>query len=224
MNLNLLLCAAFLFITAGCINLKQPSINVDYYQIEYRPMNLPAPEPLDVVVGVRSFKIAAAYDHDRMVYKEDTFERQTYYYHRWITNPAEMVQNALLKDLQHSGNYRAVTPVPGSAVWDYEIQGFIHEIYESNLSKDWEAVIDLEITLIKTPPTTSKKKVLFQKNYRTTVTSDSKDPKAVVAAMSSAVQVISIELQKDIYKAVQDDVKEAKDAKDTKHAGMRHAT
>jgi cholesterol transport system auxiliary component len=180
-------------------------VKVDYYQIEYEPMDSPASEPLDVVLGIRNFTISSAYDHDRIVYKEDTFKRQNYYYHRWITNPSAMIKNILLKDLQSSGVYRAVTLIPGGIVWDYEIQGHIHEISESDLGKNWTAVIDLEITLIKTPSTSSIRKVLFQKNYHHSSICEKKEPAAVVAAMSAAVKELSIELQKDIYKAVRDD-------------------
>lgn len=213
MNSNLFLYAAFLLLVAGCVNLKQPAVKVDYYQIEYEPANSPASEPLDAVLGVRRFTVAAAYDHDRMVYKEGAFERQTYYYHRWITNPAEMIRDAILKDLQRSGNYRAVVQVPGTTAWNYEIQGYVREIYENDLGQHWESILDLDVTLIKTPPETSKRRALFQKNYRTSAVCENKDPKAVVAAMSTAMQKISYELQKDVYVAVQEDLK--KDEKET---------
>lgn len=208
MKLNILLCTALLLLVTGCFSLEQPAVNIDYYQIEYGPANPSASDQLDTVLGVRRLTIAAAYDHDRLVYKEGAFERQTYYYHRWITNPADMIQDALIKDLQHSGNYRAVVAAPGPTAWDYEVQGYVREIYENDLGQNWESVIDLDIAFIRAPPGASNKRVLFQKNYRASAACMGKDPKAVVAAMSTAMQEISVALQTDIYKAVQEDLKE----------------
>jgi ABC-type uncharacterized transport system auxiliary subunit len=200
-------CLLLAFLTIGCINLKQPAIKVDYYQIEYGPLNSPTSEPLDVVLGLRSFTIATAYDHDRIVYEEEAFKRQSYYHHRWVANPSAIIRNALLKDLQNSGCYRAVTLIPGSITWDYELHGHIHEIGEKDMGENWTAVIDLEITFIKAPAGRSVKKILFQKNYRHSATCEKKEPVAVVVAMSQAVKELSLELQKDIYKAIQNEMK-----------------
>lgn len=208
MNARLILCTSLLLLVVGCLNLKQPAVNIDYYQIEYEPVNPPASKPLDAVLGVRNFTIATAYDSNRLVYREGPFERNTYFYKRWITNPAAMITSSLFKDLQHSRNYLAVAAVPGPTKWDYEIQGFVRDIYENDVGDSWHAVIDLEITCIKGMPMNPKRRVLFQRNYHTSVPCKSKDPKAVVAAMSAAVQEISIELQKDVYKAVQESLKE----------------
>jgi ABC-type uncharacterized transport system auxiliary subunit len=216
MSLYLLPPFMALLVCAGCLNLKQPAVKVDYYQIEYGPLNSPASEPLDVVVGLRNFTIASTYDHDRIVYKEDTFKRQTYYYHRWITNPGAMVKNALLKDLQDSGCYRAVTSIPGNVTWNYELQGHIHEISESDVGNDWTAVIDLEVTFIKIPPKESARRILFQKNYHHSAVCGKKEPVGVVAAMSEAVKGLSIELQQDIYKAIQDDLQKEKTKENVK--------
>lgn len=216
MNSQLGLAFISLLLYTGCINLQHPPAKVDYYQIEYGPMGSPASEPLDVVLGMRNFTIASTYDHDRIVYKEDTFKRQAYYYHRWITNPSAMVKNALLKDLQDSGRYRAVTPIPGGMMWDYEILGHVHEISEEDLGKDWTAVIDLEVTFIKSPSKESAKKILFQRNYHYSAVCEKKEPLSVVVAMSTAVRELSVKLQQDVYKAVQDDVKAGKTPEDVK--------
>ncbi|MFN3466556.1 MAG: ABC-type transport auxiliary lipoprotein family protein, partial [Candidatus Brocadiales bacterium] len=197
MSLYLLPLVMFLLVCTGCLDLKQPAVKVDYYQIEYGPLNSPASEPLDVVVGVRNFTVAPAYDHDRIVYKEDAFKRQTYYYHRWITNAGAMVKNAILKDLQDSGCYRAVTPIPGGTFWNYEVLGHIHEVSESDLGEDWTTVIDLEVTFIKVPSKESTKKIIFQKNYHHSAVCGKKEPVSVVAAMSAAVKEMSLKFQQD---------------------------
>ena len=196
MNRNMKACLFLsvmaLLLSAGCLSLKQPAIKVDYYQIEYDPVTRSKPEPLDIVLGVRHFGAAAAFNNDRIVYREGKHEWQTYYYHRWITNAIEMVRDALLRDLQLSNNYRAVVPVPGTTPWGYEIRGYVQDIYENDMGTSWKSVIDLNITFIKTPPRISRRRVIFQKNYHASVPSESKDPKAVVAAMSAARQIISI--------------------------------
>ncbi|MCP4364527.1 MAG: hypothetical protein GY800_04440, partial [Planctomycetes bacterium] len=165
------------------------------------------PEPLDIVLGVRYFDAAAAFDSDRIVYKKGQGEWQTYFYHRWITNATEMVRDALVKDLQLSDNYLAVVPVPGAIPWDYEIGGYVQGIYENDLGGGWESVINLYITFIKSPPKTTQRKVLFQENYHAAVPCKGKDPKAVVAAMSTAMQQIAAKLQQDIDKAVVEEEK-----------------
>jgi cholesterol transport system auxiliary component len=217
MNLFPCLAVTCLLIATGCVNLKHPAVKIDYYQIEYGPLNSPASEPLDAVLGVRNFTIASTYDHDRIVYKEDTFRRQSYYYHRWITNPSAMIKNALLKDLQDSGSYRAVTPIPGGVVWNYELQGHIHEIYEEDSGANWTAVVDIEVTLVKIPSTESTRKVLFQKNYHHHAACEKKEPVSVVAAMSAAVKELSIKVQQDVYKSIQTDIQSEKMTEKVEH-------
>ncbi|MEE9201394.1 MAG: ABC-type transport auxiliary lipoprotein family protein [Candidatus Brocadiales bacterium] len=210
MNLRLILCASFLLLVTGCFNLRQPAPNIDYYQIDYKAMNMPTPKTLDTVLGVQNFTVATAYDNNRLVYKIGPFERDTYFYKRWITNPGAMITSALTKDLQNSGSYRAVTGVPGRLKWDYEIQGYLRDIYEDDMGDNWKCVIDLEITLIRGTAGSSKRWVLFQKNYHSSIPCNGKGLRAVVAAMSEAMQVISIELQGDVYNAVKDDLKGTK--------------
>ena len=208
MNVFIFLSVMVLLFSAGCLNLKQPALKVDYYQIEPKPVKRSRPEPLDIVLGVRYFDAAAAFDSDRIVFKEGQNEWQMYFYHRWITNATEMVRDALLKDLQLSDNYLAVVPVPGAIPWDYEIGGYVQGIYENDLgSGGWESVINLYITFIKSPPETAQRKVLFQENYHAAVPCKGRDPKAVVAAMSTAMQQIIAKLQQDIDRVVVEEEK-----------------
>ncbi len=209
MNAFIFLSVMALLFSAGCLNLKQPALKVDYYQIDPKPVKRTKPEPLDIVLGVRYFDAAAAFDSDRIVYKEGQNKWQTYFYHRWITNATEMVHDALVKDLQLSDNYLAVVPVPGAIPWDYEIGGYVQGIYENDLGSGWESVINLYITFIKSPLETTQKKVLFQENYHAAVPCKGKDPKAVTAAMSTAMQQIAAKLQQDIDKAVVEEEKRA---------------
>lgn len=222
MNSRLILCASLLLLVTGCLNLKQPAVKINYYQIEYEPMNVPTPKPLDVVLGVRDFDIATTYNSNRLVYKKGAFERDTYFYNRWITNPAAMITTATLSDFIHSRTYRAVVPIPGATKWNYEIQGYVRDIYENDLGNNWHGVIDLEITLIKGMPTDLKRRVLFQNSYHSSVPCAGKNPKAVIAAMSEAMQAISIELQGDVYKAIKDNLKDTEgvteESKDTGNA------
>ncbi len=207
MNLRHILCVTLVLLTAGCLDLKQPAVKVDYYQVEYGPAQSPASEHIDVVLGVRGFAIAATYDHNRMVYKDGTYERETRFYHRWVTNPADMVRDALFKDLKHSGNYSAVVQAPGSTAWNYEVQGYIQDIYENDLGGKWESVLNLDIILIGARSEILNERILFQKSYGASVVCKGKTPQAVVAAMSEAIEDISTKLQGDIYKAVQEDIK-----------------
>lgn len=208
MNAFIFLSVMALLFSAGCLNLKQPALKVDYYQIEPKPVKRSKPEPLNIVLGVRYFDAAAAFDSDRIVFKEGQNEWQMYFYHRWITNATEMVRDALLKDLQLSDNYLAVVPVPGAIPWDYEIGGYVQGIYENDLgSGGWESVINLYITFIKSPPETAQRKVLFQENYHAAVPCKGRDPKAVVAAMSTAMQQIIAKLQQDIDRVVVEEEK-----------------
>ena len=77
----------FLISVSACLNLKQPRNKIDYYILEYAPPRLTKPEPLPVIIKIDRFSAAPLYNTNRIVFRDKSFKRDAYVYHRWRVNP-----------------------------------------------------------------------------------------------------------------------------------------
>src|SRR6185295_11173374 len=100
-----------LVLLAGCVHLSQPSPKVRDYRLDYAP-TAPAGAAVAATVRVNPFGVAAVYDREAIVYRDDTYATGRYYYHRWSSNPGDMVADLLARDLAGSRLYTAVQQGP----------------------------------------------------------------------------------------------------------------
>ena len=186
---------------AGC-SIAQPTVKVDYYALDYQPPTAEKAPALDVVLGVRRFGIAAAYDHDRLVERETGFRTTQSYYHRWANNPRMMLSDLLLRDLRASGNYKAVVMIPANVLPDYEVNGFVQDIVKDVTGPTPQVFISMEVTLLRNQERPEANRVLFQKSCSAQVPCPDQTPSGIAKAMSEAYRDISRGIQRDVYEFI----------------------
>ena len=187
---------------AGC-SITQPTVKVDYYQLDYPSPASTQPRQLDVVLGIRRFGIAAAYDHDRLEERDKGFRTTQSYYHRWVNNPRMMLSDLLLRDVQASGNYKAVVMLPANVLPDYEINGFVQDIVKDNTGPAPQVVISMDVTLLRNQDRPSQSRVVFQKTYASQIPCPDNSPSGIAKAMSQAFADISSRIQQDVCEMLQ---------------------
>lgn len=184
---------------SACLDLKQPSNKIEYYSLEYDPPPMRDLEPISNVIAVELFGVSPIYNTRKIIYRDKSFKRAAYDYHKWHANPGEFVSHFLARDLQRSHLFKAVVPrnrpFPGATV----LGGSVDEFLEADMPAGWQAVLSLSIILVAEHEPDAVKKILFQKTYDVRKPCRRKNPRALAEAMSQAMSEASARIIRDVY-------------------------
>jgi len=197
-----LFCLSAVLITAGCIDLKQPKNKTQYYTLEYTPPSITGLKPLPVTLKIERFSVAPAYNTNRIIYGNQSFTRNEYFYYKWRSNPADLVTYFLSRDIRQSGLFKAVLPQGSGFPFSYLLEGSVDEFLELDAKESWNAVLAITITLMASNEPDVSKSLIFQKTYSVKKACKHKNPHGLAQAMSLAMGEISREVIRDIYLAV----------------------
>ena len=200
----LFLALAFPLFFGSCLKLKHPSNKIAFYTLEYDPPQIGNLAPLPSVIRMDRFSVAPTYNTDRIVYRDRSFKRETYIYHRWRANPGDLVTYFLARDIKRSGLFKAVLTYDSRFPSSYVLEGSVDEFFEWDTEEAWKAVLSLSITLMKEHEPDISQRILFQKTYRTKESCKRRNPAALVEAMSQAMSEVSREITIDIYEYLKD--------------------
>ena len=189
---------AFAFL-AGCINLKQPSYKIDYFALEYEPRPVGNLKPLSHVLKVNRFRADPVYNTTQMIYRDGPFKREAYTYHKWRTNPGDLVSSLLARDIQRSGLFKAVVSHESRLSATYVLEGSVDEFLESNRDGALQAVLTVTTTLVAAGERDMTKNVLFQKTFHATKPFKEKSPQGLAEAMSQAMAQVSQDIIRSLY-------------------------
>jgi ABC-type uncharacterized transport system auxiliary subunit len=187
---------------AACTRLGVRAPEVHDYRLDYPPPALDGPT-MPVILRLSPFAVAAVYDRDAIVYRQDDYRTGAYFYHRWTANPAAMLTDLLARDFAASGRYRAVQQGFGLPAADYDLQATIEEIEERIDGHGSHAHVRLRVTVRRTRA--SPEPIVWQSTYTADETSAGGDPYEFVSAMSRAVARMSAQVQHDVYAAIERD-------------------
>jgi len=192
-----------LSIITGCISSGKPQMQMESYLIDYPvPVWKKFKKIEDTTIRVDRFNIATAYNNRNMVFRPDDYALDSFNYNRWAVNPADMVGDNILRDLQASELFRAVFPRYAVDEGRYIIQGGVEDFFLL-LHKDGnKAVLGLAITLKDTRKREATRRILFQKKYRQEEALADQSPRGYCQAMSQAMQKLSEQIINDIYLAI----------------------
>lgn len=190
----------FSLLLPSCMTLQNPANKVDYYTLEYGPSPPENLSPLDEVIQVRRFSVAAPYNMTRIVYRDDGFRRKSYDYHKWRANPGDLATYFLLRDMRNSELFRAVLTEDSKMPFSYMLEGSVDEFLEWDAEPSWIAVLTLTVTLMAEKEEDDHRRILYQKTYRDEEPCARKHPAALAEAMSRAMSRISTRITKDIHR------------------------
>jgi len=187
---------------SGCVGASHPLKDVSYYTFSYDPPLTATDGNLTAVLQIDPFTSAPLYDTERIVYQSEPYQRNVYHYHRWQSNPAELVTHYLARDMKASGRFAAVLTKTGRLSATHVVTGTVEEILERDTKNGWQAIIGITVTCFKAGEPDADKAIIFQKSYRKSELSVSRSPSAVVAAMSTAMAAISESIIADVFSAL----------------------
>ena len=187
---------------AACLDFKQPKNKIEYYTLEYDPPNVGNHHPLPHVIRVQQFSASPIYNSNRIIYRDESYKRQAYAYHKWRANPSKLVTYFLKRDLEQSGLFKAVLPGDNRFATSYLVEGSVDDFLEKSADNTWEAALSVSIVFMDEKETDISRKVLFQKSYRSNQLCRQKNPRALAAAMSLAMSDVTGKIITDLYNSL----------------------
>jgi uncharacterized lipoprotein YmbA len=196
----------FLFISLcvmGCAGTGKPPLHIERYLIDYPSPVFEKQVQIDDAIRISRFTIAGAYNNHDMIFRRDNYTLDSFNYNRWAVNPADMVGDSLLRDMQQSGLFRAVFSRYALDEGRYILQGGVEEFFLRMDKTGHAAVVSLEITLKDIKQREATKRILFQKKYREEESLETQSPEGYCKTMSLAMQRLSRRITTDIYQTIQ---------------------
>jgi ABC-type uncharacterized transport system auxiliary subunit len=198
----LILLVSFLLF-GGCFGGKT-SQTVEFYVLEYDPPNISGLKPISAVIRLERLNVAPEYASNQIVYRDKSYKRDAYAYHKWRTTPKELVTQLLERDLKKSGLFKAVLASNSTFPATHKLSGSVDEFFEWDNEKSWKAVLSISITVMAEDEKDEGKKILSQKNYYSEKPSKQKNPRSLAEAMSRAMAEISESIIRDVYNLLKD--------------------
>jgi len=195
-----------LILVAGCIGRRPPPF-IEQYTLEYPPPRIEGVERLDVAIVVERFSVDQVFNSTDMVYRPTEFKRDVYTYHRWRANPADLVTDYLVRDLQDSCLFWSVFSYRDARQARFHLEGGVEEFLDSGENAGRKAVLVLQVTLLDTAESDITKRVIFQRKYRHEETVSQEGPKGFVRAMSEAMKKVSGNILRDVYVSLREHMK-----------------
>lgn len=189
-------------IIPGCISTGKPQYSSENYLIDYPVPIAAKKEKIDDTLRVSRFTIASAYNNTNMIFRTENYAFDSFNYNRWAVNPADMVGDNLLRDLQASDIFRAAFSRYALDEGRYILQGGVEEFYLRIDKRNNIAVISLAITLKDMKQREATRRIIFQKKYRREELLPVQSPSGYCQAMSQAMQKLSGQIIDDIYSSI----------------------
>ena len=198
---NGLLCLglALLFFCGGCLGSQAP-IMVRQWSLEYDPPAKPGDvNPLaDQTISLKRFTASMDFITDDMVYRPDDYERGVYPYNRWRVRPAEMVGDMLLRDIKAADMFKAAFGPERADDARFVLEGGVSRFLEVDAKENWQAELELSLTLLDRQEKHLPQRILFQKQYEAMIPIKEKGAAGLAKAMSLAMSRISEKVLVDL--------------------------
>jgi cholesterol transport system auxiliary component len=204
--LRLFAIVSVLLLIAGCMG-RRPSPFIEQYALEYPPPRIEGIDRLDVAILVERFSVAQVFNSTDMVYRPTVFKRDAYAYHRWRANPADLVTDYLVRDLQDSGLFWSVFGYREAGQARFRLEGGVEEFLDSGEKAGRKAVLVLQVTLLDTTESDVTRRVIFQRKYCQEETVSQEGPQGFVGAMSAAMKKVSRDILRDVYMSLREHMK-----------------
>ena len=199
MKIIWVLLIGLVLLLSACLDLKQPSNKIDYYSLEYDPPRMRGLQSVAEVIKIEQFSVAPVYNTHKIIYRDKSYQRAAYTYHKWRANPAESVTYFLARDMQQSQLFKAVLTRSSKFPYAYVLEGSVDEFLESDTANSCRAVLTLSIVLLAENEPEMDKKIRFQKTYQISKPCKQKTPMALAEAMSLSMSEASAKIINDVY-------------------------
>ena len=173
---------AALMILSGCGRaVKYPN----YYTLDVPPPpDPPAQGNIHAILEVRKFRSADYLHQGAIVYKTSPEQIGFYNYHRWATDPRDLVTNSVADYLRASGSFGQVMSYDGRRDIDYVLSGSLEKLDEI----DYEGGVKVEVAISAQMVQLSTGATVWENSVTQLGQVDKRNVPAVVSAMNRTME------------------------------------
>lgn len=151
----------------------------------------------ETVLAVQPFSIAPEYQGKGIVYRTDTNQYESDFYHEYFISPSSMITDQTRNWLRASGVFNEVLLPASSVEPTCILEGNVKQIAVDVRDKaNPQAVLELSFLLLEQDK--RSRKIWFSKTYSAARPVENKTPSACVAALSQCLTEILGSLEKDV--------------------------
>jgi ABC-type uncharacterized transport system auxiliary subunit len=221
MKTRTLTIAFFALLMTGCAGkVRYPN----YYTLAMAPSkdvpinSVPANDSRQArTLSVRRFETPAYLRQGRIVYRPAPEQIGFYDYHRWASDPGQVITSAVIDSLRSTGLFSSVASYDGQDHADYLLRGRLERLNEV----DYNNSIQVEVTLSAELANTRTGASVWSGSVTKTANVTARNIGSVVTAMSRASQDCVSQLVADMEQRVRQSTV-ATGGPGTAEAGMNH--
>ncbi|MCB2213683.1 membrane integrity-associated transporter subunit PqiC [bacterium] len=203
---RLLIVTIPLLLLAGCFSLPRETLEIVRYS--FHPAELAGPEgqEFDGALLILPFSTASEQHGDRIGYKEGDHEMETYYYHRWIAPPEQLMADLLNEDMVHAGLFNdGVFMMTTGITPTHELHGRMVKLYADNRKNQQAAVVEIMLTVFRIQQPTYDKQLILQKTYKYHIDRENGRVESFVPAVTEAMTSWLVDVRTDMATLLAED-------------------
>lgn len=186
-------------VVTGCVSLRSEYPKTTFYRLEQKPVQAATVTVAEGLL-VKPFSIDSEFDTDHIITLVSTTETQPLHYHRWTSDPQELITACVANRIQQTGLFgKGVFTPSSSVVPQYHLEGRITECLARTATSQPANTVSLTIHFtLQRMDDKAQSNVLWQKVYSQNVNRSNDAASGIAPAMSDAVALLTDALLKDI--------------------------
>jgi ABC-type uncharacterized transport system auxiliary subunit len=172
-----------------------------YYTLQTPPPPRARDPRTNWVLGVEHFRAPEVLRDDRIVYYESPTQLNFYQNHRWASDPATMLTDAVARRLAETGAFADVIRLPSPRPVDYLLRGRVLGFEEVDYETGVKGRVALELTLVRS----QDEKVRWSATRRAESVAEGKGVSAVAKAVNAASNQVLGEMLPALIEQVEHD-------------------
>jgi ABC-type uncharacterized transport system auxiliary subunit len=187
----------FLVALAPACTLKNRDA-VMYHALDYQSPRKETKVVVPETLMMYQFLLDDSVDNDWFVVADARGGEDATQRHRWHENPADMITELIMRDIENSGLFAKTVDQSSSSQYRYALEGTVKKFQGLVSGGKASALLEVQATLTDFDPPPGKEKTLLSRVYRIEIPSKEKVAEALVKALNEATQQLSERLRGDI--------------------------
>lgn len=200
------LCLFLLPLLNGCISFKSEYPETSYYRLSQEPIKINNSGGIAGTLQIRNFSSSDQLNTEHIMAILDEERVQNYYYHRWVSAPAELVTDFIIERINNAKLFNGVVKSNSLIIPDYILEGHIIDMIAHNTKERKPdtnyVIISYQISLIRKEPLKTERNVLLNKLYTISIPRKNNEVTSVAPAFSHGMSELSDKMINDIIEVV----------------------
>jgi ABC-type uncharacterized transport system auxiliary subunit len=187
--------AVFISMSANC---AMKTRNTTFYSFDYPTPTRESENPVRDTLMIYRFLLDRNVPLDNLIIAQTKNGKESTLKYQWEENPADMISELMLRDMQSSGLFEKAVDQLSNARYRYALEGTIKNLNGVIQDDKGKAVLEMEaiVTDFEAPPNSDK--TILRKNYKIEVPAQNGTPDGIIKALNLAVKELSQRLRHDV--------------------------